>query len=159
MRAQLDSLGATGTRIVVTSDLDEHAIAALATAPVDGYGVGTQLVTGSGHPTSGFVYKLVAREDDDGVLQSVAKKSVDKISIGGRKYALRRRTADGVAEAEVIGIGTPARDDGDDRPLLVPLVREGEVVGREPLVRRGSGTSYPGPSCRPRRSRCRRATP
>jgi nicotinate phosphoribosyltransferase len=133
VRAQLDSLGATGTRIVVTSDLDEHAISALASAPVDGYGVGTQLVTGSGHPTSGFVYKLVAREDDGGVLRSVAKKSVDKISVGGRKYALRRRSPEGVAEAEVIGIGTPARDDGDDRPLLVPLVRDGEVVGREPL--------------------------
>ena len=64
VRAQLDSLGATGTRIMVTSDLDEHAIAALASAPVDGYGVGTSLVTGSGHPTCGFVYKLVAREGD-----------------------------------------------------------------------------------------------
>ena len=133
VRAQLDSLGATGTRIVVTSDLDEHAIAALATAPVDAYGVGTQLVTGSGHPTSGFVYKLVARADEDGTMRSVAKKSVDKISIGGRKYALRRRTPDGVAEAEVVGIGDPPVDDGDDRPLLVPLVRDGEVVGREPL--------------------------
>ena len=139
VRAQLDSLGATGTRIVVTSDLDEHAISALASAPVDGYGVGTQLVTGSGHPTSGFVYKLVAREDDGGVLRSVAKKTVDKISVGGRKYALRRRTPSGVAEAEVIGIGhSPRPDDapGDeqrDRPLLVPLVRDGEVVGREPL--------------------------
>jgi len=133
VRAQLDSLGAAGTRIVVTSDLDEHAIAALATAPVDAYGVGTQLVTGSGHPTSGFVYKLVARADEDGTMRSVAKKSVDKISIGGRKYALRRRTPDGVAEAEVVGIGDPPVDDGDDRPLLVPLVRDGEVVGREPL--------------------------
>jgi nicotinate phosphoribosyltransferase len=133
VRAQLDSLGATETRIVVTSDLDEYAIAALAAAPVDGYGVGTQLVTGSGHPTSGFVYKLVARENDDGVLQSVAKKSVDKISVGGRKYALRRRTVEGVAEAEVIGIGSPSPSDGDDRELLVPLVRDGEVVGREPL--------------------------
>jgi nicotinate phosphoribosyltransferase len=133
VRAQLDSLGATETRIVVTSDLDEHAIAALAAAPVDGYGVGTQLVTGSGHPTCGFVYKLVAREDGSGELRSVAKKSVDKVSIGGRKYALRRRTTDGVAEAEVIGIGIPSENDGDDRELLVPLVRDGEVVGREPL--------------------------
>lgn len=133
VREQLDSLGARQTRIVVTSDLDEHAIAALASAPVDGYGVGTQLVTGSGHPTSGFVYKLVAREDDTGELQSVAKKSVDKISVGGRKYALRRRNARGTAEAEVVGIGTPSENDGDDRELLVPLVRDGEVVGREPL--------------------------
>ncbi|WP_344045222.1 nicotinate phosphoribosyltransferase [Nocardioides panacihumi] len=134
VREQLDALGATRTRIIVTSDLDEFAIAALAAAPVDGYGVGTELVTGSGHPTSGFVYKLVAREGSDGELVSVAKKSVDKISVGGRKYALRRRSADGVAEAEVIGIGAAPVDDGDDRTLLVPLVRDGEIVGREPLT-------------------------
>nr|WP_155992853.1 nicotinate phosphoribosyltransferase [Nocardioides sp. URHA0020] len=134
VRAQLDSLGATGTRIIVTSDLDEHAIAALAAAPVDGYGVGTQLVVGSGHPTCGFVYKLVARESATGELESVAKRSIDKISVGGRKYALRRRTASGVAEAEVIGIGHRPTDDGDDRVLLTPLVRSGEVVGREPLA-------------------------
>lgn len=133
VREQLDGLGATGTRIVVTSDLDEHAIAALAAAPVDAYGVGTQLVTGSGHPTCGFVYKLVAREGEDGELVSVAKKSSDKISIGGRKYALRRRSADGTAEAEVVGIGEPPDDDGDDRSLLVPLVEGGEVVGRATL--------------------------
>ncbi len=133
VRNQLDSLGATNTRIIVTSDLDEHSIAALAAAPVDGYGVGTSLVTGSGHPTSGFVYKLVARTDDRGELVSVAKKSKDKVSIGGRKYALRRRNTSGVAEAEVVGIGEPPVDDGDDRELLVPLVRDGEVVGRESL--------------------------
>jgi nicotinate phosphoribosyltransferase len=133
VRRQLDDLGATGTRIVVTSDLDEWAIAALAAAPVDAYGVGTQLVTGSGHPTCGFVYKLVARADDSGAMVPVAKKSQDKISIGGRKYALRRRGAAGVAEAEVVGVGTPPLDDGDDRSLLVPLVRKGEVLGRESL--------------------------
>ncbi|HET6626570.1 MAG TPA: nicotinate phosphoribosyltransferase [Nocardioidaceae bacterium] len=133
VREQLDGLGATDTRIIVTSDLDEYSIAALAVAPVDGYGVGTSLVTGSGHPTCGFVYKLVAREDDGGDLVSVAKRSKDKISIGGRKYALRRRNKMGVAEAEVIGIGRAPEDDGDDRSLLVPLVEAGEVVGREDL--------------------------
>jgi nicotinate phosphoribosyltransferase len=134
VRAQLDELGATGTRIIVTSDLDEWAIAALASAPVDGYGVGTQLVTGSGHPTCAFVYKLVSHEDDSGQMVAVAKKSKDKISIGGRKYALRRLSPDGVAEAEVVGIGRPAHNDGNDRSLLVPLVTNGEVVGREPLA-------------------------
>jgi len=133
VRAQLDELGAPDTRIIVTSDLDEFAIAGLASAPVDGYGVGTQLVVGSGHPTCGFVYKLVAREDETGELVGVAKKSTDKISIGGRKYALRRLSPDGVARAEVVGIGHPAQSDGNDRALLVPLVREGEAVGREPL--------------------------
>ena len=133
VRAQLDGLGAEDTKIIVTSDLDEYAIAGLSSAPVDGYGVGTSLVTGSGHPTCGFVYKLVAREGSDGAMVDVAKKSKDKISVGGRKYALRRRTTRGVAEAEVVGIGTPPVDDGDDRSLLVPLVRDGEVVGRESL--------------------------
>ncbi|MGZ5400465.1 MAG: nicotinate phosphoribosyltransferase [Nocardioides sp.] len=133
VRDQLDGLGATGTRIVVTSDLDEHAIAALASAPVDAYGVGTQLVTGSGHPTCGFVYKLVAREDEDGAMLPVAKRSPDKGSVGGRKFALRRRNSRGVAEVEIIGIGSPPVDDGDDRALLVPLVRDGVVVGRETL--------------------------
>jgi nicotinate phosphoribosyltransferase len=133
VRAQLDALGNRDTRIVVTSDLDEHSIAALAAAPVDWYGVGTQLVIGSGHPTCGFVYKLVARAGANGEMVSVAKKSKDKISIGGRKYALRRLSADGIAEAEVIGVGTPPPSDSNDRPLLVPLVLDGKVVGRESL--------------------------
>jgi nicotinate phosphoribosyltransferase len=133
VRQQLDDLGATGTKIIVTSDLDEYAIAGLAAAPVDGYGVGTALVTGSGHPTTGLVYKLVAREDATGEVVPVAKKSKDKLSVGGRKWALRRRGADGVACAEVVGTGT-APPDGDDRPLIVPLVRDGEPVHRTSLA-------------------------
>ncbi len=127
VRGQLDDLGARGTRIVVTSDLDEHAIAALAAAPVDGYGVGTSLVTGSGVPTSGFVYKLVARADDAGEMISVQKASTAKASVGGRKFAVRRLT-DGVAEAEMVGVGATPSHDGTDRDLLVPLVRGGERV-------------------------------
>ncbi len=136
VRDQLDSLGATGTRIIVTSDLDEFTISGLSGAPVDGYGVGTALVTGSGHPTCGFVYKLVARAETDGAdapLVSVAKKSADKISVGGRKFALRRFDPTGTAECEVLGVGEPPVGDANDRPLLVPLVRVGEVVGDEPL--------------------------
>ena len=136
VRQLLDSLGATKTRIMVTSDLDEWQIAALRGAPVDGFGVGTSLVTGSGAPTCGFVYKLVARADSDepgAPLVPVAKKSVNKTSIGGRKFALRRLDARGKAEAEVIGIGAPPNGDTNDRPLLVELVRDGEIVGAEAL--------------------------
>ena len=128
VRALLDSLGAPATKIVVTSDLDEYAIAALGAAPVDAYGVGTSLVTGSGHPTSSMVYKLVAREGASGELEPVAKKSKDKASVGGRKWALRRRGPNGRAEAEIIGIGARPTDDGDDRALMVDLVRAGERV-------------------------------
>ena len=158
VRAQLDELGATQTRIIVTSDLDEFAIAGLSAAPVDGYGVGTELVTGSGHPTCGFVYKLVAREDTDGEIVGVAKKSKDKISIGGRKYALRRLSTDGVAQAEVIGIGQPAENDGDDRALLVPLVRDGDVVGPSRSRPLANGTCARVPSCPSSPGSCPRAT-
>lgn len=136
VRQQLDELGATGTRIVVTSDLDEYAIASLAAAPVDAYGVGTQLVTGSGHPTCSMVYKLVARAgsaDPADELRPVAKKSMGaKSSKGGRKWAARRLDDEGVAEAEVIGTG-PVPQELAGRQLLVELVRGGEVVAREPL--------------------------
>ncbi len=138
VRKLLDSLGAVNTNIIVTSDLDEYQIAALRAAPVNGYGVGTSLVTGSGAPTCGFVYKLVARatsDAPDAPLEPVAKKSMNKGSVGGRKFALRRLNANGIAEAEVVGIGAPPDGDGDgnDRPLLVELIRGGEIVGREPI--------------------------
>ena len=136
VRQQLDELGAERTRIIVTSDLDEYAIASLAAAPVDAYGVGTRLVTGSGHPTCSMVYKLVARaasDAPDAPLVPVAKRSTGgKTSIGGRKWAARQLDAYGVAEAEVVGTGeVPAELAG--RELLVPLVRGGKVVGREPM--------------------------
>ncbi|MGP3970257.1 nicotinate phosphoribosyltransferase [Streptomyces sp. 6N223] len=136
VRQQLDELGAKDARIVVTSDLDEYAIASLAAAPVDAYGVGTQLVTGSGHPTCSMVYKLVARaerEDAGAPLKPVAKKSMGaKLSIGGVKWAARQPDADGVAEAEVVGTG-PMPEELAARQLVVPLMRDGRAVARESL--------------------------
>ena len=123
VRAQLDSLGAVNTKITVTNDLDEFTIAALRAAPVDSYGVGTSVVTGSGHPASGMVYKLVARETDAGDWVSVAKKSADKATVGGRKFA-ERTLVNGVATAETITVGTTG-DSGRD--LLVPLITNGET--------------------------------
>ncbi|CAI7977483.1 Nicotinate phosphoribosyltransferase pncB1 [Frankia sp. Hr75.2] len=147
-RTQLDQLGAESTRIIVTGDLDEHSIARLASAPVDGYGVGTSLVTGSGAPTAGFVYKLV---EVDG--EPVVKTSVGKRSRGGRKDVLRRLGPDGLAVADLVIPRAPldrsaaprpaagasaARVPGGealdgavgrrDRHLLVPLMRGGQLV-------------------------------
>jgi len=104
-RALLDALGATGTRIVVTGDLDEHALAALASCPVDRYGVGTSLVTGSGAPTAGFVYKLVAiaESDEPGApMRPVAKSSAGKSTRGARKWAWRTHDGDGRVSGEVL---------------------------------------------------------
>ncbi len=142
VRAQLDGLGATGTRITVTSDLDEYAITALRGTPVDAFGVGTSVVTGSGSPAAGFVYKLVARRDSasagsPGEWMPVAKASTGKASIGGTKRA-ERLLRDGVAVAERILIdddrdGLPEAETPTDltaRSLTVPLMRDGEADAR-----------------------------
>jgi nicotinate phosphoribosyltransferase len=128
VRAHLDSLGATGTRITVTSDLDEHTIAALRGSSADAFGVGTSVVTGSGSPAAGFVYKLVARRDAPGgadagadadgatapgVWTPVAKSSAGKTSLGGAKRA-ERMLRDGVAVAERIIVDSGGRVGGDD---------------------------------------------
>jgi nicotinate phosphoribosyltransferase len=141
VRELLDELGARNTKIVLSGDLNEYSIAALAAAPVDGYGVGTSLVTGSGAPTAALVYKLVARAREGnggGTLQPVAKRSVGKPGRGGRKWAARQLDENGVAVAEVITrADAEPPDQGLDgkrqRPLLRQLVRGGAVAGREPL--------------------------
>lgn len=127
VRALLDSLGATKTKITVTNDLDEHAIAALAAAPVDNYGVGTSVVTGSGVPTAGFVYKLVAHRDENENWVSVSKRSTNKTNIGGRKQALRL-FENGFATKELLAAGHEVAVDQNVRELLVPLVADGNIA-------------------------------
>jgi nicotinate phosphoribosyltransferase len=128
VRAELDSLGATSTRIILTGDLDEYSIAALGAVPVDGYGVGTSLVTGSGAPTAALVYKLVARAGSPGSLSPVAKRSVGKPGRGGRKWAWRRRSVADVAQAEIVSTVPPSGLSPHDRELLVPLIQSGSAV-------------------------------
>ena len=126
VRKLLDDLGAKKTQITVTSDLDEYTIAALAQAPVDNYGVGTSLVTGSGAPTVGFVYKLVSHFDGS-KWTAVAKKSANKISRGGKKHAWRELTGS-VATRELIS------DTPQGRELQVNYVKAGEIVSRPTLT-------------------------
>lgn len=135
VRELLDSLGATQTRITVTNDLDEYTVAALASSPVDAFGVGTSVVVGSGSPTMGMVYKLVARQNDAGEWVSVAKKSVDKASVGGRKSVRRLFNHRGTARAEYIflgdgpgGVKEGAEVAMPNREVLEQFVKNGEVT-------------------------------
>ncbi|MGR4010553.1 nicotinate phosphoribosyltransferase [Leucobacter sp. 1207-22] len=146
VRNLLDSLGATQTKITVTNDLDEHTVAALAHSPVDSFGVGTSVVVGSGTPTMGMVYKLVSRQGSDGEWVSVAKKSADKATVGGRKSVRRSFDAKGHASAELIHASSdPAEQHGTHngstapgRDILVPLMVDGVVepghTGREGIA-------------------------
>ena len=129
-REQLDSLGATDTRVVVSGDLDEHAIAGLRAEPVDAYGVGTSVVTGSGAPTAEMVYKLV---EVDG--KPVAKRSTNKPSRGGRKAAMRRHKPTGTATEEVIyPAGDPPEAGLHDKRLQIPMMRGGRLVDDLPTL-------------------------
>jgi nicotinate phosphoribosyltransferase len=128
-RALLDSLGATETQIVVSGDLDEYAIAALAAEPVDAYGAGTALVVGSGAPTAGLVYKLVEVEG-----RPVVKRSEHKATVGGRKTAVRRHKPTGTAVEEVIvSLGEPETQP-HDRLLQRPYYRAGAPVDGLPTL-------------------------
>lgn len=143
VRALLDSLDAKSTKITVTNDLDEYAIAALGAAPVDSYGVGTKMVTGSGIPTAALVYKLVQRVNEDGSVHDVAKRSSSKSTLGGRKFAGRARGDDGYATGELVVIADSAEqaqaefERRNARALLVDLVTNGQsntsFVGKEAL--------------------------
>jgi len=127
-RELLDELGAVDTKIVVSGDLDEYSIAALAAAPVDIYGAGTAVVVGSGAPTAQLVYKLVEVEG-----RPVAKRSEHKGTTGGRKRAVRRHKPTGTAVEEVVvSQGEPEAMPGD-KPLQTPLFRGGEPVERPSL--------------------------
>ena len=124
VRSQLDALGATETKITVTNDLDEYTIAALGSAPVNSYGVGTSVVTGSGYPASGMVFKLVAHRAENGEWVNVAKKSAAKATVGGKKIAVRSLSG-GIAQAESIYVGVDPELGSSDRALLVPLMTDG----------------------------------
>ncbi|MFY1655003.1 nicotinate phosphoribosyltransferase [Solwaraspora sp. WMMB762] len=127
-RELLDSLGATETKIIVSGDLDEYAIASLAAEPVDMYGAGTAVVTGSGAPTARLVYKLV---EVDG--RPVVKRSENKATVGGRKVAVRRHKPTGTATEEiVVSQGVPDRANGD-RVLQRSFVAAGEALTRPTL--------------------------
>jgi nicotinate phosphoribosyltransferase len=115
---------------VLSGDLDEYAIASLRAEPVDSYGVGTSVVTGSGAPTAGMVYKLV---EVDG--RPVAKRSASKESRGGQKSAVRRYKPTGTAIEEVVHDADAPPQLGDhDRVLPIPLIRDGERLADLPTL-------------------------
>jgi nicotinate phosphoribosyltransferase len=120
-RDQLDRLGAGGTRIVVTGDLDERSIAEMGSSPVDGFGAGTNVVLGNGFPTAGLIFKLA---EVDG--RPVRKLSPGKATFGGRKWAWRSATGD----ADVVSTD-PASGPRDGRPLQATVVEGGRILVRD----------------------------
>jgi nicotinate phosphoribosyltransferase len=132
VRQALDGGGLAETRILVSGDLDEFAIADLVAsgAPIDGFGVGTTLGVGSGslaHEVEGGalggVYKLVQYVDAEGYERPVIKLAGDKSTWPGKKEVYRL----GNFEADVIQLASEPRPENGHR-LLQPVIRNGEVL-------------------------------
>ncbi|MDQ6854390.1 MAG: nicotinate phosphoribosyltransferase [Actinomycetota bacterium] len=129
VRRVLDEGGLTEVQIFASGDLDEYRIAELmaAGAPIDAFGVGTQLGTSGDAPHLGVVYKLV--EDADG---PKVKLSTEKITLPGRKQVFRRVDAAGRLRADVLALQDETVPDA--RPVLQTVMRNGtRIDGREPL--------------------------
>jgi nicotinate phosphoribosyltransferase len=138
-RRMLDDAGMTDARIAASGDLNEERIAELVTAgaPIDLWGVGTDLGTSRDSPVVNGVYKLVADRRGDG-WRGVWKLSPDKETVPGPKQVFRRYTG-ALMSADVIAA---ADEELEGEALLVPAMRDGEVLRRESLeeIRERSAT-------------------
>jgi nicotinate phosphoribosyltransferase len=142
-RALLDSLGAVNTKIIVSSDVDEYVMDDLVDrgAPIDSFGAGTRVVTGSGHPTCGMVYKLVAIEDNEGNMVPVTKNSHGKESKGGEKHVFRLSTSDG-DKGEVVTTDLTYIPDTSWREVTATFIKDGEHVKHMSLARARGAHQY-----------------
>ncbi len=120
VRGILDSAGLADAKIMASGDLNEHKIAALVAegAPIDAFGVGTELATSADAPALSAIYKLVEIEEG-GATRYTAKFSEDKLTLPGSKQIFRREHRDVVALASECIEGTP---------LLEPVLEGGRLI-------------------------------
>jgi nicotinate phosphoribosyltransferase len=130
-RELLDDAGLSETEIMVSGDLEERKIADLVEsgAPIDSFGVGTDLGTSRDSPVVGGVYKLVADAAPDGGWHGVRKLSSQKETLPGPKQ-VHRRFDGGLIDGDVVAA---ADEEVEGEPLLVPFMRDGEIVREETL--------------------------
>ncbi len=131
VRDVLDRAGLDDTKILASGDLNEFLIAKLldAGAPIDLFGVGTEMVTSIDAPALSLVYKLVESADESGRMVPRAKRSADKATLAGAKQVYRRHDTSGSMTGDVLAL---ADDRADGTPLLEPVMRSGEVIADLP---------------------------
>ena len=133
-RRILDEAGWTGARIMASGDLDEYSISELvaAGAPIDSFGVGTELATSRDAPALGSIYKLVEIESD-GHVRATAKFSAEKPSLPGVKQVFR------FADHDVLALASESLTGGV--PLLAPVIQAGKRIAQQPDLHRLRETS------------------
>jgi nicotinate phosphoribosyltransferase len=153
VRAILDQAGLHEAKIMASGDLDEYKIRELvaADAPIDAFGVGTELATSADAPTLGAVYKLVELEAN-GAKRYTAKFSEDKITLPGAKQVFRYPDHDVIACASEC-LGGPGEEPSAEA-LLRPVILGGKLV--EPLPDAGFARAHAAASLEKLPQACRR---
>ncbi|HVS34471.1 MAG TPA: nicotinate phosphoribosyltransferase [Gemmataceae bacterium] len=130
VREVLDTAGRKDVKIVASGDLNEYKIRDLlaAGAPIDVFGVGTEMAVSRDEPTLSLVYKLVEQETDHGRAGRV-KLAEGKRSYPFAKQIHRRSGPDGLFRSDVIAQDGEACD---GEPLLVPVLRQGRLIAALP---------------------------
>ncbi|MBI3653188.1 MAG: nicotinate phosphoribosyltransferase [Acidobacteria bacterium] len=130
-REILDRAGKREVKIFASGDLNEYLIADLLQrgAPIDAFGVGTQLSTSFDHPALGGIYKLVGVAIN-GQVKLKMKLSADKATYPGTKQVWRQVDANGLYGADVIALEDEKKPEksGDWRPLLQPVMIQGVAL-------------------------------
>jgi nicotinate phosphoribosyltransferase len=131
-RKLLDEAGMQHVKIVGSGDLNEYKIVDLlgVGACVDAFGVGTEMVTSRDEPTLYAIYKLVEQETRAGVVGRV-KMAKDKISYPYAKQTIRYYAPNGQLDHDLIARATEKLD---GEPLMVPVMRNGQLVGKLPSL-------------------------
>lgn len=129
VRRILDEAGLHSAQIFATNDLNEYRLAKLvqAGAPIDAFGVGTQLATSSDAPALPAVYKLVELKRGD-TLHYTAKFSDAKSTLPGAKQIFRYRDHD------VVGLYNECNPDTEGEPLVRPAIIAGELIEPAPSL-------------------------
>jgi len=133
VRKLLDDAGRTEALILASGDLNEYVIRTLAeeSAPIDIFGVGTDLVTSRDAPALSGIYKIVEIERN-GVVRHTAKFSESKVSYPGKKQVFRYCDAEGNYSQDVIGVASEVYPQAE--PLLEPVIKEGILVRPLPTL-------------------------
>lgn len=131
-RAMLDQADMADTQVVVSGDMNEYKVRDLlsAGAPVDLFGIGTELATSLDAPSLGGVYKLVEIEDGQGGTHQALKLSSSKISYPGRKQVWRKLEAEKMA-GDVLGLD---EEKVSGTPLLEQVMAGGEQIKPHPSL-------------------------
>ncbi|MGH9654294.1 MAG: nicotinate phosphoribosyltransferase [Bryobacteraceae bacterium] len=129
VRAILDQAGLQEAKIFATGDLDENRIAEFvrSDAPIDAFGVGTQLATSADAPALSAVYKLVELQSN-GTVHYAAKLSDEKSTLPGAKQIYRS------AEHDTLALYNECNPEFGGEPLLHPVIVGGKPMERPPAI-------------------------